>query len=68
LALIDVDLTEPTYVGIKRMLPRMAPGGVILVDDCSEQSSWKAKIGYARACGDEGLEERYQHDMGIIQL
>jgi hypothetical protein len=68
LALIDVDLTEPTYVGIKRILPRMAPGGVILVDDCGEHSSWKARIGYVRACQDEGLEEHYQHEMGIIQL
>lgn len=66
LVLIDVDLTEPTYAAIKRFRPRMAPGGVILVDDCGEHSTWKARIGYARACREEGRPEAYLHEMGII--
>lgn len=64
--LVDVDLTEPTYVALKRFLPRMAPGGILLVDDCSEVTSWKARIGYSRLCGEEGREERYLHGMGIL--
>jgi SAM-dependent methyltransferase len=67
LVLVDVDLTEPTYVALKRFLPRMAPDGVILVDDCGEASSWKARIGYTRACAEEGLQERYLHEMGILE-
>ncbi|HET9904358.1 MAG TPA: class I SAM-dependent methyltransferase [Xanthobacteraceae bacterium] len=67
LVLADVDLTEPTYAAISRFLPRMAPGGVILVDDCGEASSWKARIGYSRACREAGREERFLYEMGIIQ-
>jgi SAM-dependent methyltransferase len=66
LVLVDVDLTEPTYAALKRFLPRMAPGGVILVDDCGEGSPWKARIGYSRACREERRAESYLHEMGII--
>jgi O-methyltransferase len=64
--LLDVDLTEPTYVALKRFWPRLSPGGVILVDDCQETSSWKARVGYSRFCSEEGLPERYQYGMGML--
>ncbi len=63
--LLDVDLTEPTYVALKRFWPRMAPGGVILVDDCQEKSSWKARVGYSRFCEEAGLEQNYRYGMGL---
>jgi O-methyltransferase len=66
LVLVDVDLTEPTHVSLQRLWPRMAPGGVMLVDDCSETNSWKARIGYSRFCRDLGLQERYQYGMGML--
>ncbi|WP_169199628.1 class I SAM-dependent methyltransferase [Aromatoleum buckelii] len=52
LALIDADLTEPTYVALKFLRPRMATGGVILIDDCPPISSWKARDGYIRFCNE----------------
>lgn len=64
--LLDVDLTEPTYVALKRFWPRLSKGGVILVDDCQEKSSWKARVGYARFCADEVIEERYRYGMGLL--
>ena len=67
LVLLDVDLTEPTYVALKRFWRRMSPGGVILVDDCAESSSWKARVGYDRFCRDEGLQTRYLYGMGIVR-
>jgi hypothetical protein len=45
----------------------MSPGGVILVDDCAEGSSWKARVGYDRFCRDEGLQTRYLYGMGIVR-
>jgi O-methyltransferase len=63
--LVDVDLTEPTYVALKRLWPRMSRGGVMLVDDCPENSSWKARIGYSRFCSDVGLPESYRFGMGV---
>jgi predicted O-methyltransferase YrrM len=32
--LIDVDLMRPVQQSLKEVFPRMAPGGIILVDDC----------------------------------
>jgi predicted O-methyltransferase YrrM len=64
--LLDVDLTEPTYVSLQRFWPRLAPGGVILVDDCQENASWKAQIGYSRFCRENHLPERYLHGMGLL--
>jgi hypothetical protein len=66
LVLADVDLTEPTYITMKRFWPRLAPRGAILVDDCPANSSWKARIGYSRFCGEQGLPERYLFGMGIV--
>jgi len=64
--LLDVDLTEPTYVALKRFWPKLERGGVILVDDCQERSTWKARIGYSRFCQEEGLPECYEYGVGII--
>lgn len=36
-ALIDVDLYQPTRVGLEQVWPRLSPGGVIVVDDCHER-------------------------------
>lgn len=66
LALIDVDLTEPTYVALKLLWPRMAAGGVILIDDCPPTSSWKARDGYIRFCNEYGVEQKYLYGMGIV--
>lgn len=70
LCLMDVDLTEPTHFGLKRVYPRLASGGVILVDDCgdyADHDSWRARIGYARFCAELGVPEEYVFDMGIIR-
>jgi predicted O-methyltransferase YrrM len=66
LVLIDVDLTEPTLVSLQRFWPRLARGGMILVDDCAEQSSWKARIAYTRFCESEGLTPDFRYGMGLI--
>ena len=64
--LIDVDLTEPTLVSLERFWPRLAKGGVILVDDCAEHSSWKARIAYERFCAGLGLPPVYRFGMGVL--
>jgi len=64
--LLDIDLAEPTYQTLKRFWPRVAPGGVILVDDCPEEHDWKARIGFSRFCQETGLPEQYRHGMGIL--
>jgi O-methyltransferase len=66
MVLVDVDLTEPTYVALKRFWPRMSLGGVMLIDDCAENSGWKTRIGYVRFCRELGLPESYHFDMGLV--
>ncbi len=65
--LLDVDLTEPTYIALQRFWPRLARGGIILVDDCQEKSSWKARVGYSRFCAEHGVPEQYRYGMGVLK-
>ncbi|NRA34119.1 MAG: class I SAM-dependent methyltransferase, partial [Polyangiaceae bacterium] len=68
LCLLDVDLEVPTYAGLQRLAPRLAPGGVILVDDCPEETDWKgARIGYERYMAEAGLTPQYTMGMGILE-
>jgi O-methyltransferase len=38
--LIDVDLLRPVRKALEEVYPRMAPGGIILVDDCSASGKY----------------------------
>ena len=68
LALVDVDLEIPTYEGLRRVTPRLSPGGLVLVDDCNEGAEWTgAKRGYQRFVQDQGLPERYHLGMGVAR-
>lgn len=64
--LLDIDLSEPTYVALGRFWPRLAPGGVIYVDDCPAEGDWKARVGYKRFCEEHGLPERYEYGLGVL--
>ena len=65
-ALIDVDLSVPTYESLKKIYPRLVPGGAIYVDDCPEGNHWKARAGYAQFMGELGQPEIYEHGLGIL--
>lgn len=64
--LLDVDLSEPTYQGLKKIYERMSPGGKILIDDCPPDSHYKARLGYQKFVKEAGLEEKYEFGMGVI--
>jgi len=64
--LLDIDLSEPTYLALGRFWPRLAPGGVIYVDDCPAEGDWKARVGYKRFCEEHGLLERYEYGLGVL--
>jgi O-methyltransferase len=66
-ALVDVDLAEPTHIALSRLYPRLEPGGVILVDDCFDSAMWKARLGYSKFCNQNGITEKYQYGMGILE-
>lgn len=66
--LIDVDLSHPVSVALGRVVERLSPGGVILVDDCPDESSWKARTGYDSFVRDAGLLPEYRFGMGIVRM
>src|SRR5450755_832059 len=65
-ALLDVDLALPIYAALKKVYPRLAPGGVILVDDCPPDYDWQARQGYERFCHECGFVPRYAFDTGLL--
>lgn len=67
--LVDVDLSVPTYGALTKFYPRLAKGGIILVDDCSEEPEqiWKAVIGYKQFCSEHRLMARFEYGQGVIE-
>ena len=65
--LLDVDLEIPTYEGLLQLVPRLAPGGIALVDDCDPDSDYAgARVGYRRLVSEHSLPEEYFMTMGIV--
>ncbi|WP_167760418.1 TylF/MycF/NovP-related O-methyltransferase [Blastococcus sp. CT_GayMR16] len=64
--LVDVDLSEPVYVALKRLYARLQPGGVLLVDDCPEGYHWKAREGYLQFVEEYGLPPVVEYGMGVV--
>jgi O-methyltransferase len=66
--LIDVDLEQPIYEGLRKIYPRLVPGGIILVDDCPPGTTWAgARAGYQRFVRDTGLPEVYVEGLGLVE-
>jgi O-methyltransferase len=65
--LLDVDLSEPIYLGLTRLYPRLQAGGTILVDDCGDTGWYKAKIGYERFMKELEKPPVYMFGMGIVR-
>lgn len=64
--LIDVDLSQPVHAALEKVWPRLALGGVIVVDDCPPGDDHKARLGYQKFVAERGLAERYVLGMGIL--
>jgi SAM-dependent methyltransferase len=66
--LLDVDLREPIFEGLKRILPNLAPRGIILVDDCRSDTAWAGALqGYKDFVAEFGLSEKYFMGFGVIE-
>jgi O-methyltransferase len=68
-ALVDVDLEEPTFAALEKIYPRLAAGGTIVVDDCSVDPTNPyrgARVGFQRFVQANSLPERYLFGMGVI--
>ena len=68
-SLIDVDLEIPVYEALRRIVPRLVQGGIVLVDDCPEETSWPgARAGYSRFIAETGQDEYYLMGMGLLSI
>ena len=66
--LIDVDLAVPVYEGLRRIVPRLLPGGRVLVDDCPPEYAWAgARAGYERYMREAWAEPLYRMHMGVVE-
>ncbi len=67
-ALIDVDLRDPVRVGMEKVYPRLADGGILLVDDCKEGTTWVgANRGYLDFMEAHGLPPRYYMGLAVLE-
>jgi hypothetical protein len=66
--LLDVDLRDPIYCALKRLESKMAPDGIILVDDCKEGTSWVgANEGYADYVKEKGIEPKFYMGFAVVE-
>jgi len=69
-ALVDVDLYRPVRAALERILPNMAQGGVVMVDDCDTRDDrWDgAYRAYVEICKERDIRpEIVCHKFGIIR-
>ncbi len=70
-ALVDLDLYRPVKESLERIFPQMAPGGVILVDDCGEGEGGRwdgAYQAFREFCAERNMSPRIVcQKIGIIR-
>ena len=68
--LVDVDLKRPVVRSLQQVVPRMAPGGIVVVDDCTPDAKFDGALsGYLEVTGDHGLPTDIRHDkLGVIRI
>lgn len=53
--LVDVDLYRPVQAALDAIYPELAPGGIIIVDDCKPETEWDGALAayteFVRKCG-----------------
>jgi len=68
--LIDVDLTRPVLRSLEEVVPRMAPGGIVVVDDCSANDKFDGALsGYLEFVGEHGFPvDIREGKLGMIEI
>lgn len=67
--LIDVDLYRPMSVAIRGAWSVLAPGGILVIDDCGDDDKWDgAGQAYAEVCAELGLAPQLvERKLGILR-
>jgi predicted O-methyltransferase YrrM len=64
--LLDIDLAEPIYRSLIRIYDKLVPGGIVIVDDCDNDTLYKARLGYDRFIKESGLKSEIRFGKGIV--
>jgi hypothetical protein len=58
-ALVDLDLYNPVRVSLERIIPHMAPGGIVIVDDCDAMNDrWDGALhAYCEFCKNHKIKQ-----------
>ncbi|MGI8791648.1 MAG: TylF/MycF/NovP-related O-methyltransferase [Acidimicrobiales bacterium] len=69
-ALIDVDLYLPVRAALERLYSKMAPGALIVIDDCQEHPLWDGALeAYSEFVTERGLvPEIVEGQFGILRM
>jgi hypothetical protein len=52
---------------LKRIYPRLEIGGIVLVDDCEQETAYKARQGYEKFMHEIMQPESYVFGMGVVK-
>jgi predicted O-methyltransferase YrrM len=68
--LIDVDLKRPVERSLEELVPRMAPGGIVVVDDCASDNKFDGALAaYAEFTDRHDLPMRIENGtLGVIEI
>lgn len=68
--LIDVDLKRPVVRSLQQILPRMAPGGIVIVDDCAPNDKFDGALaGYLEFVEQGGFPvDIREGKLGVVEL
>jgi O-methyltransferase len=68
--LVDVDLMRPVAKALREVFPRMAPGGIIVVDDCAPNRKYEgAYQAYLEFTSEKGLPNDVRYgQLGMIYI
>lgn len=67
--LLDVDLYQPIQVGLEMIMPLVAPGGIVVVDDCKPNNTFDGALqAYVEYVEKHGLPKEIAHGkLGVIR-
>lgn len=66
--LLDIDLYLPTMTVLPKVYDSLAPGGIIIVDDCEPDGWWGAHDAYAEFCKSLDRQPEIRHEkLGLLQ-
>lgn len=68
-AYLDVDLYQPTKIGLEKIYDRLVPEGYLFVDDVLDNNKWDgAYQAYMEFCAEKGFEPQViSTDCGVIR-